>query len=247
MSRLFKSAFLSLIISLSYSQNKIALNMPHSNVERAILTDKPVDLAFSFRMDGAQIRYTTDGSNPTKLSKRYVRILHISKPGTIKARVFHSDFLTSDIKQIDFRKKGLKIDSITTTPINEKYISNGPKTLIDDTLGNTDFKTNYLGFNTDSTIIDLHFNHFTKIKELGISFCINQAAWIFSPYKIIARNNFGIVVGEKSITNANEPTNEYYRYIEMPIAYKKYDKLHITLKPLSQLPPWHGGAGRLRG
>ncbi|MBK9734679.1 MAG: chitobiase/beta-hexosaminidase C-terminal domain-containing protein [Saprospiraceae bacterium] len=244
MYKLLIHVFVLIILSPAQGQNKLPLNIPYSNIQRAILSGMPIDLNFSFRMDGAQICYTTDGTIPGKQSKKYGQLLHISKPCTIKARAFHPDFLPSEIKQVDFYNKGLKIDSIETTAANKKYSGNGPKTLIDNILGDTDFKSNYLGFNTDTAVIDLHFTHATKIKQVAISFGINQGAWIFPPYKITVRNHFGMVVGEKNISNANEPNNEYYRYIEMPIEGQQYNKLNITIETLSQLPQWHAGAGQ---
>jgi hypothetical protein len=59
--------------NVSFAQ-KIQLSPPKSNVQMAMVgKDHPQNLVLDFRMEGATLRYTLDGNEPTLKSKRYQR------------------------------------------------------------------------------------------------------------------------------------------------------------------------------
>ena len=61
----------------------------------------PVTLAADVR--GADIRYTLDGSSPTRSSLRYRKPLRITESATLKARAFSKGMTPSRIRKAEFR------------------------------------------------------------------------------------------------------------------------------------------------
>ncbi len=68
--------------------------------------------------DGADIYYTTDGSEPTLSSKKCDGIIGINKSTTVKAKAFKSDWIDSDIKTANYT---LKVAPITFSPSPATY------------------------------------------------------------------------------------------------------------------------------
>jgi hypothetical protein len=80
MFRLMLSILFCGLFNISFAQ-KIQLSPPKSNVQMAMVgKDHPQNLVLDFRMEGATIRYTLDGTEPTINSKLYKIPLKISKP-----------------------------------------------------------------------------------------------------------------------------------------------------------------------
>ena len=75
-----------------------------NTVTDTTLFDGYVNLTISTLVSGATIRYTLDGSDPTSSSAAYSSALQISSTCTIKARVFKSGYLESDVAEITFNK-----------------------------------------------------------------------------------------------------------------------------------------------
>lgn len=57
----------------------------------------PLDVTITCATPGAQIRYTTNGADPTKGSPLYTGPIHIDGTMTIKARAWNSGWTPSDI------------------------------------------------------------------------------------------------------------------------------------------------------
>ena len=75
-----------------------------NTVTDTTIFDGYVNLTISSSVSGATIRYTLDGTDPTSSSTAYSSALQISSTCTIKARVFKSGYLESDVAEITFNK-----------------------------------------------------------------------------------------------------------------------------------------------
>jgi hypothetical protein len=63
------------------------------------IREKPVEVALTVKTEGAEIRYTLDGSLPGRTSKIYTKPLLIKESTIVKARAFHKDFVPGAIAQ----------------------------------------------------------------------------------------------------------------------------------------------------
>ena len=75
-----------------------------NTVTDTTIFDGYVNLTISSSVSGATIRYTLDGSDPTSSSATYSSALQIASTCTVKARVFKSGYLESEVAEITFNK-----------------------------------------------------------------------------------------------------------------------------------------------
>ncbi len=170
--------------NVSFAQ-KIQLSPPKANVQMAMVSkDHPQNLVLDFRMEGATIRYTLDGNEPTIKSKLYKRTLNINKPCIIKAKAFHQDFDPSETVTATFVASGKKILNYIVSEPNPKYADEGSKTLFDGQFGNMSYAKNYLGYDKGPVEITIQPDTFQFITTIHISYLTNQGAWIFGSSKI---------------------------------------------------------------
>ena len=64
-----------------------------------------VSVTLSTSTAGAEIYYTTDGSEPTKLSTKYTVAISVSDTTTLKAKAFKTDFVDSDVVTKTYTKQ----------------------------------------------------------------------------------------------------------------------------------------------
>jgi hypothetical protein len=74
------------------------------------------DVTLECDTPGASIHYTTDGSEPTRRSRRYLRPLSLSEPCTISARAYSRDYKPSVVASARFRRALASADPRETAP-----------------------------------------------------------------------------------------------------------------------------------
>jgi hexosaminidase len=111
-------------------QEDISLVQPRIEVPNTII-DSFVSLHVKSGMEGIEIYFTSDGSEPTTTFFKYEKPLTISEPGTYKFKSFHPEWKSSETTSITFFKKGHQPKNIVwNSKQNEKYSGQGPLTLI---------------------------------------------------------------------------------------------------------------------
>ena len=84
--------------------------------------EEPVQVTITTTTEGAEIRYTTDGSEPTQTSTLFTAPISVSKITTIKARAFHPDFNPSIIVSATYQFPGVdQVAKPTFTPESGSY------------------------------------------------------------------------------------------------------------------------------
>lgn len=230
---------------LAKSQDSLFWLAPPRAVVSSLLIQKKSEISFEFRLAGSQIRFTTDGSEPTERSPIFTRKLIFKKPATIRARSFADGFLPSQTVDIQLIEAGFRVEKATVDPPPPtKYVGLGPQTLIDGQLGGSDFQSsNWLGFDQPEAEIELVFSKKRRIKNLRLCLLENQPAWIFLPSKAV------VSVAEKEVATTlfplstdRQPTNGH-RFLDLELPKKqRTDRLKIRLSG-SQIPEWHDGRG----
>ncbi|MDD2228522.1 MAG: chitobiase/beta-hexosaminidase C-terminal domain-containing protein [Candidatus Cloacimonetes bacterium] len=64
--------------------------------------DEPVDVLISCSTSGVNIRYTTDGADPTNESQAYSGFVHITASSTLKAKAFKSGWISSAVQTANY-------------------------------------------------------------------------------------------------------------------------------------------------
>ncbi len=213
--------------------------------------EKKTSIDLSHGLEGAQLHFTIDGSEPTIDSPVYQSPIQINKTTLFKVRAFHTDFQKSNIVSKQFIKLPPPIPirqiDMNRAP-NENYPGKGSKGLFDRQKGSTNFRTqHWMGFNGGDLEIKIELVDPHSLESLTFSLLSDQGSWIFLPriitveaskdgkeyFEVITQELEGTIKGSKpNLEFVRVPTNE---------TKTKYLKIRITLE--EAIPDWHPGKG----
>ena len=193
----------------------------------------------------SEIRYTTDGKEVEPNSPVYNDPLKLDHSATIKAKVFHNDFKSSEqtTLQVTQIANNISNSSISIEPQpHENYKGLGAAGLIDMQKGSLQFRSGnkWLGFQTSPVSITIDLNNEMSLSLLKVSCLQNQGGWIFTPKKITVFSESG-EIGEITIKNASKKQENQLKIISIPIKEGTYSKLKIMVYSLNEIPQWHQG------
>ena len=202
-------------------------------------------ISFDFRLQGAEIRYTSDGTEPNEASTIFASPLKVSTPSCIKAKSFKTGFLPSEtttVQVLPFQSKA--IDSIEMiTPISKKYPANGWKTLCDKQLGDANFQQNWVGCDANEFELTLHFSKKRRLSNMAVGLLRQQKSWIFLPSAIELYDKKGKLLTSIALPAEAIELPNSTEIISLKLPKQRYKSLKIKLIALPTLPDWHPGAG----
>ena len=239
------SVLVLLIFSNILLKAQLQLAPPIFSVQRAFIEPNTA-LFVDFRYKDAVIRYTTDGTPPHSNSIVYKSPIQIKKATVINAKAFHDDFESSESVTAQFYLKPLIPLTVSGTPPHPDYSANNFETLTDRKLGDSNFKKNYLGYNTEQISLDVQIPDNKSFNSLFVSVLVNQGSWIFSPSKIEIISNGEVL---QSIIFDKASISVSSGNIVIPVSMKNNANLttpqnfKVNIYPVASLPEWHGGAG----
>ncbi len=194
---------------------------------------------------GAEIYFTTDGSEPNSGSKHYQKPFAISVSKTVKAIARTSGKMSSETTQMDYRKAryGLTLESAYA----DKYAALGALSLVDGVRGSTNlYDGNWLGFEGAdfSAVLDLGAKK--RVNVVQLSFLRVLPSWIFLPRKLeVWGSDDGVNfarLAEQEIPEAVEDEANATLSFSIPLS-AKHRYLRVVAKNQGTCPAWHPGAG----
>ncbi len=171
--------------------NSLELNYSKSayNVTANYKVDKEqhnIIVTLENEIGNTQIRYTTDGSEPTANSSLYTNPFHIDKVLTIKAATFKNKDIVSRVIKLDVLANivtGLPVK--VQFPYDERYPANGNFALTDGIRGSVNYTNGewqgYFGVDLVATIDLLKEK---SVNKVTVSFLESIGAGIFFPKEI---------------------------------------------------------------
>lgn len=208
-------------------------------------------LEIKFDQPGAEVRYTTNGQEPTAKDLLYTGPISISNNRLmIKAKAMGKQFLPSETVSVEFIKQGKDIQEITGTAPNPSY-SGSMQMLHDGKAGRLMHNTGtWLGYNTDTVALNIELNKKERVKSVMVNVLQNQGSWIFLPeqiqlYYFNEKKQAYLPVASKLFANDKPSPARQCSFLEM-IPEKKIStsKLKLVLYPVKQMPDWHASKGK---
>ena len=147
---------------------------------------KQLAISLKSELDGLEIHYTTDGSEPTNLSTTYSEPVLLDKTSTLKAITFSDGIPVgkSMIQSFNMNKATVKPVKYVI-PYSESYKGSGEYTLVNGVRGSTSHSDGewqaWEGKNME-VVIDLQ--QATEIHTISVGSLQNVGAWIFLPRKM---------------------------------------------------------------
>lgn len=160
---------------------------------KSSLKKKPAgnwELSFSNLAKSGQIRYTTDGTDPTTSSLEYSGPFLLDQTGVYKGQTFVAGKASGSSAQVNFRQHlATNADLNLKTLPSPKYIAGGPSSLINGMLGSNDQFNDqqWLGFAGDDIEAEIELKTPEDLKTIQFRFFHAPAQWIYAPKSVEVR------------------------------------------------------------
>lgn len=228
---------------------EVGLKPPIFKTSGELFTDT-VHLTMEAGFGQAQIRYTTDGSDPDSISSLYEKPLVIELSVEVKARAFKEGWTTSPVVSKNFVKVRYKPTQISLSKAPDpRYAGAGEKTLIDFKKGGQNFRTGeWLGFQGQHVVATLDLGKVTDVSRVTVGGLEDTGAWIFYPQGLrISTSTDG--KSFKKSKKANYPVAEAPTQPSTKIFSETFEQVQarfVKVEVLSVLknPQWHPEKGK---
>ncbi len=201
---------------------------------------------------GAAVRYTLDGSIPDSLTSPVSNgdSITIDHTCVLTTKTFLPGWISSGVASRYFYKTGYTPDSITLRyPPDPQHKGEGPKTLVNQKIGETDFSNNkWLGYRATDLECLLFFNTPTAISTVSLSTLVNIGSYIMPAAEIQVWGG----PTAKSLVLLQKLRPSQPAMVGAPaartgftctFATRQVRVLKLVVKPVAKLPAWHPGKG----
>lgn len=229
------------------------LNAPIIEAETAVFSQGTRIHLKNF-IRGAVLRYTLDGTAPDSLNSPVFPSdsLLIEQSCQFSARAFLPGWISSETATKSFYKTGFLPDSVVLLyPPNVQYKGEGPKTLANQKIGDTDFRTNkWLGYKETNLEALLLFKKPVKVTSVSFSTLVDIGSYIMpaAELQVWGGNSPQKLKLLKKIKPA-QPDKvgiPVYRVgYTCRFETQELSVLKIVAVPVKKLPAWHPGKGDL--
>ena len=207
-------------------------------------------VALKCELHPLEVRYTTDGSEPTKNSNLYSDSLRFKDTIELQARAFDNDVPSVVISNQKFNRHlaaGKKLSF--TYKYSSRYPAGGCDALVNGIGGSDNFRDgNWQGYEGDDieTVIDL--GETKDIHRISTGFFQAANSWAFFPRTVeyaISQDgqNFQTIATLSNDVPDNQPGNLIKEFAaKFSDASARY--VRVKAENIGVCPEWHAGAGR---
>lgn len=199
--------------------------------------------------DGAEVRYTLDGTTPTAQSLLYTGPIHLQKSADICAAAFRGGKAGTVIKQsVSFNKATTRPVKLLQQP-NQTYAYSGASMLTDGQTGNRSFNSGkWLGFSGNDLEAVIDLQRPTDISSVSFNTCVNKGSWIFDARSIEISvsadgKTFTTVASKQLPAMAKDAADKVYTHrTDFEPTHARYVK--VKAQSEHSMPEWHDGKGK---
>ena len=146
--------------------------------------NRPVSIVITCSDPEAEIRYTTDGSEPTNKSSVYKSSFIINKTCTVKAKAFKKGRVESFTTQRVFNRLNIKNTSFVNPPV-ERYGKDADIALMDGKKGIPgDYYNDWLGFEGVDMDATIELSVPTDFNTVKVGLCHEPNDWVVMPRSV---------------------------------------------------------------
>ena len=197
-----------------------------------------------------QIRYTTDGSEPTVYSDLYSDTLRFKESIELKAQAFQGKIPSVSITETKFiRHLGIGKTTKLIYPYSSRYPADGNITVLNGIKGSDYFRDgNWQGYegNDFEAVIDL--GEPQAIQNISTGFFQRVNSWAFFPRNVeYSVSPDGIIFQTIATINNDVPDNQpgnLRKEFATKVADVSVRYVKIKAENIGVCPDWHTGAGR---
>lgn len=133
--------------------------------------------------DNLEVRYTTNGDEPTEKSTPYRKPILLTSPTTLKAAAFNNGYRVGDVFERAFMvSKSLGKPIELGFKPSEKYMGGGLQALVDGRLGTPKYNDGiWQAVQGEDIVVTVDLGSEQPINSVAIGFLQNIPSWIFLP------------------------------------------------------------------
>jgi hypothetical protein len=216
------------------------------NPEKILFTDQAT-IELKASTSGSTIRYTLDGSDPSRSGMTYEETLTVRKSGVLRAISVKEGAINSPEQRVELHKITTFSGIEFTNPYSEKYAAQGPLTLGNGKIGGDDFfDMEWLGWEgvDFEAIVDLGSTR--ALKQLSAGFMNNVQSWIFLPRKVafyVSEDGRSFVQAGMVENTLPLQTEEKFRKDFVLPFQGETRYVRVKAESVKTCPDWHPGAG----
>lgn len=245
-----KNSFPNMFIETGFSGDSIVLKLstPVFENDKPIISG-PTPLRLKHYIQGAEIRYTLDGSEPDSINSFiYKGDELVDQNVLIRARAYKKGWQSSDLMEASLYKRTFVPDSIVLLTQPHPSYSLKAKQLIDLEKGELSYMNgNWFGWRTDPMQVLMLFSTPKPISSLNLSVLVDINSYIMPPLGVeiwggMEENNLrklGSITPQQP--SASQPA--YMRGYECRFEKTEVKYLKLIAQPVRHLPSWHRGKG----
>jgi hexosaminidase len=207
-----------------------------------------VSVAMTTEIPGAEIRYTTDGSEPSMQSAKYTNPVEVQTSMTVKASTAEYGRIRSReaaTQQFSLHKAiGKPVDY--TYPVSRYYAADGPNSLTDGIRGTYATGKYWHGFSGNDLVATIDLGSSMSFNSISLGCLHKYKDWIFLPQWVkFELSADGINYTELATMNNSQPisTGETIYGFTAASTGKAARYIRITAKN-NLCPPGHPGEGK---
>lgn len=213
--------------------------------------NRPLTIYMSCADPDAEIRYTTDGSEPTKKSKLYKSSFVILKSCMIKAKAFKKGSVPSFVTLRQFNRLNIK-NTTFVNPRAERYGKDADIALMDGKKGASgDWQNDWLGFEGVDMDATIELAVPTNISMVKVGVCHEPQSWIVWPKSVkVCFSKDGKEYSEWQRVDLpdfdpSDPMDGMGRVEARAMVSERQAKfVRVKVENPGQLPKWHPYAGQ---
>jgi uncharacterized membrane protein len=231
-------------------KSPIKLNLPRLSTGSPIFRNS-IALQIKHSINGVQIRYTIDGSEPDSInSPVYREALVFKEATTLKARAYKSGWYSSDVMAFNLYKSSYKPDSIQfLKAANEKYQAVSSAALIDDELGDKNLiGGKWIGFLENNMEALLFFKQPVPLRSVTLNIMNRVSGGILPPQQVEVWGGTDKdhlrLLNIASIPMPQEKNQKPLTKVVVRFEPKSIQCVKIVAKNFKKLPDWHRSKGK---
>ena len=166
---------------------KLKLNPPQVK-NKSLVFSSSIDVALFHPINGTEIRYTIDGTEPDSISSPvFNNSTDISKTTNVKAKAFKQGWYSSDVVEFSYLKNSFVPDSTTLLcQLNSRHLAEGANTFFNKKLGvvgaNNPAWANYWAAVRDNDLIlECIFKSPITLSSFGMHIMVEEVTGIYPP------------------------------------------------------------------
>lgn len=238
------------IYARTYPRVEDAFMPPPEITASAPRFNKPIEIKLATGIDGGEIRYTTDGTEPTPQSELYKKPFTIGTTTVVKARVYAKGQPPSFTTTRRFNYDHIVRTTFSRKP-NTPYNIGADTVLFDGVEGTVgDLARGWLGFSGKAPVIVVELSDTICVEAVKIRFAHSPATWSFAPQGVsVSSSADGQTFADTvSVEIPFDPASAEHgepRVVELvlPLAGRPTGYLRIEPSTLQAIPEWHRAKG----